>query len=308
MITYMCRHCAPQQQSLVGILKLIREKTGNKTSAMDCALHMEAIFRELVAEDPDSFAVKQYDNFCMEVRMTDKTLQRTLASCAISCAVRLQVFDLWDVQELTKEDDIDLESVCKEKTALFIITPTNDTAFDYIAAMMYVQLFDVLAGHRNRRYMDEPFVHTHLFIDMSQMIKIPDLWKRLEAVKEHGVTSTLFIDSPEIMTKYYKGDWGRISEAHDAALLLSPKGMSMRDWFQKYTGLEPQGEDSTEKERFLGFLNRVKKANSTDACLEDIRMLSEDECLVAVKGAPVKKMLKYAAKSHPSWSVVKNGR
>lgn len=306
LITYMCRHCAPQQQSLVGILKLIREKTGNKTSAMDCALHMEAIFRELEAENQDSFAVKQYDNFCMEVRMTDKALQRTLASCAISCAVRLQIFDLWNVQELTKEDDIDLEAVCQEKTALFIITPTDDTVFNFIAAMMYTQLFDVLSRYGADE--KEPAIHTHLLLNEPEMILVPDFETRIKTAKKCGVTTTLFIHSPAVMAKAYSADWKNISEKCDAAILASQQGDVM-DWFHKYTWMASRKEGGAGRKRFFGILGRRKTFNEDAGIyLEDIRMLSEDECLVAVKGAPVKKMLKYAAKSHPSWSVVKDER
>ena len=63
-----------------------------------------------------------------------------------------------------------------------------------------------------------------------------------------------------------------------------------------------------EKKKLFSFFGQKKKTNSTDACLEDIRTLPENECLVAIKGTLVKKVPKYAAKNHPSWFMVRNGK
>lgn len=95
--------------------------------------------KEMQALAPESFAFKQYNDFCVGTGRHLRTIQEVLRSCII----RLQAFDLPDIAKLTKIDDIDLESVGDEKTALFIITPTGDTTFSFLTAMMYKQLFQV---------------------------------------------------------------------------------------------------------------------------------------------------------------------
>lgn len=295
LITYLHKYGTYDQQNFSGVMGMLRTIHGNRADGTEHS-GVDALFDKVRALEPESFMVKQYDKFCLEAKTE-------ICGILISCAVRLMAFDLPDIAEFTKTDDIGLESVCKEKTALFIITPTNDTSFDFIAAMMYVQLFDIIAK-RN----DKSSIHTHLFIDGSQMLLVPNLWKRIENAKERGATITLFVHVPEIMSVYYRDDWGHVSETYDVALLFSPRENSTRDWFQKHAEFAPQKETKVEKKNPLSFFGQKKKTSNTDACLEDIRSLPEDECLVAVKGAPVKKMLKYAAKSHPSWSVVKNER
>lgn len=135
LVAYLHQYCAYSQQNFSNVMRLLRaaqisEDDNTRRSPLD------AIFEEIRALDPESFAVKQYDDFRMGAG-------KTLQSILISCAVRLQAFDLWDVAELTKTDDIDLEAVGDEKTALFIITPTSDTTFNFLAAMMYSQLFQL---------------------------------------------------------------------------------------------------------------------------------------------------------------------
>lgn len=98
---------------------------------------LDSVFDELEKTDPDSFALKQYKTFKMGAG-------KTLKSILISAAVRLQAFDLIDVENLTGSDDIALDAVGDEKTALFVMLPTADKTFNFLASMMYSQLFQRL--------------------------------------------------------------------------------------------------------------------------------------------------------------------
>ena len=161
-------------------------------------------------------------------------------------------------------------------------------------------MFDIVIGHR-----EEPLVHTHLLMDQPEMALVPELRSRIDAAKKRGATTTMFVHTPETMVKNYRDDWEAISGNCDAAILISQGGRGICDWFQKHAGLTTQRADRTEKKRSFRFFHPRKASDNTDACLEDIRTLPEDECLVAVKGMPVKKVPKYAAKDHPSWKIIK---
>ena len=316
VVAYLHNNTSQPEQNFTNIMKLLRacqpiEDTGNENAPLAMKLlraywgnveppekktAFDYIFDEVRSYAPDSYSIKQYDNFCAKAGNLRKKI-------VISCLTRLQVFDLWDVAELTKTDDIDFEAMGDEKTALFIITPTRERTFHFLAAVIYTQLFDVIAKHRQK---DKASICTYLFLDASEMELLPNLENRIDKAKECGATITLFVHVPEIMEKYYQNDWRHISETYDVALLFSPRESSTRDWFQKHAEFALQKEAGAEKKRLFNLFNR--KENSTDACLEDIRSLPEDECLVAIKGIPVKKVPKYAAKNHPSWFMVRNGR
>ena len=95
---------------------------------------LDFMFDAVRESDPESFAVKQYDLFKMGAG-------KTLKGILISCGVRLQAFSLHDVALLTDTDDIELDRVGDEKTALFIILPTGEKTFNFLASLMYSQLF-----------------------------------------------------------------------------------------------------------------------------------------------------------------------
>ncbi|MDO4647073.1 MAG: type IV secretory system conjugative DNA transfer family protein [Eubacteriales bacterium] len=140
IIAYLHHYGKDDEKSFSTVMRYLRmaeinEDRPNETSELD------AKFEEVkkLAGD-DAFAYKQYRIFKMGAG-------RTLKSILISCAVRLQAFDLETVKNLTDQDDIDLDSVGDEKTALFIIIPTGEKTFNFLASMMYSQLFQRLYGY-----------------------------------------------------------------------------------------------------------------------------------------------------------------
>ena len=69
--------------------------------------------------------------------------------------------DFW----LTFMDNIHLETLGDEKTALFIIIPSSDTTFNFLAAMMYTQLFDTLYDRAINFYHGRLPVHVRFICD-----------------------------------------------------------------------------------------------------------------------------------------------
>lgn len=94
----------------------------------------DLMMEDIRKKDPKGYTIRMYDDFKL-------ASGRTLKSILVSVAARLKEFELPDMIELTSSDDIDLESVGDEKTALFIIIPTGQTTFNFLATIMYAQLF-----------------------------------------------------------------------------------------------------------------------------------------------------------------------
>ena len=87
--------------------------------------------------DQKSLAAQYYRGF-------KKGAGKTLKSIVISCIARLQPFMTPQVQHLTQMDQMELEKLGDEKTALFIITPQADRTYSFLASMLYSQMFETL--------------------------------------------------------------------------------------------------------------------------------------------------------------------
>ena len=89
----------------------------------------------------------------------------TAKSILISTAVRLQAFNIPEVMDLTCCDNLHLEELGDEKQVLYIIIPSSDDTFNFLAAMMYTQMFDVLYDRANFKYGGRLPVHVRCLLD-----------------------------------------------------------------------------------------------------------------------------------------------
>ena len=69
---------------------------------------------------------------------------RTLKSILISAAVRLNPFNIPEVANLTSRDTLDLTSITEHKTVLYIMIPQTNKTYNFIASILYTQMFDTL--------------------------------------------------------------------------------------------------------------------------------------------------------------------
>ena len=69
---------------------------------------------------------------------------KTAKSILISCGARLAPFDIKELRELMRYDELELDELGDRKTALFVIISDTDDTFNFVVAMMYTQLFNLL--------------------------------------------------------------------------------------------------------------------------------------------------------------------
>ena len=136
-LIFYLRECAPaEQQNFTSVMKLLRaadvdENNLNKKSDLD------RLFDQLEEKNPKSIALKQYKTFKMGSG-------KTLKSILISCSVRLTVFNMKEIEALTGTDTIALDTMGCEKQALFVILPQADDTYNFLASLMYSQLYETL--------------------------------------------------------------------------------------------------------------------------------------------------------------------
>lgn len=123
-------------KNFTNVMKLLQAAEVNENDP-NAQSPLDKLFAKVEAENPNSLAVKQYKIFKMGAG-------KTLKSILISCGVRLTVFNLHEIENLTMKDDLDLASVGDEKTALFVVIPAADDTYNFLVSMMYSQLFETL--------------------------------------------------------------------------------------------------------------------------------------------------------------------
>lgn len=130
----------PQVLQMIQLGK-VNEDSASSKSPLDKLMEEEA--KMAAQEGRLSKAVSNYKTFKLAP-------PKTANSILITCAVDLQLFDNEKVKNLTRTDfdeptnNLRLDELCDEKTALFINIPQANGTFDFLVAMLYSQVFDAL--------------------------------------------------------------------------------------------------------------------------------------------------------------------
>lgn len=162
----------------------------------------------------NDICVKQYSKF-----MTGAG--KTLKSILISAMARLSTLDVSDVSNLLADDDIEIDKIGDEKTALFVIIPQEHDSFNFLAAMMYTQLFQFLYFHAQNECQGNYIVVDHNeenikvfnvphekceddYIDEDKLdeIELDDNWKEVQQKQEIEEEIDVNLGDDEINTGY----------------------------------------------------------------------------------------------------------
>ena len=185
---YLLEKAEPQDRNFGMVMKVMKlaeisEQDENMKSQLD------EMMDELYAENPYSMAVTYYKDF-------KKAPAETAKSILISAAVRLQAFNLPEVGNLTFTDNIHLDTLGDKKTALFVIIPSSDATFNFLAAMMYTQLFDTLYDTANFKYGGRLPVHVRCLLDeFANVGTIPDFDKLLATMRSMEISANIIIQN-----------------------------------------------------------------------------------------------------------------
>ena len=114
---------------------------------------------------------------------------------------------------LAYRDEMDIPSIGRRKTAVFIILPEGETTYNFFASMFYTQLFQILyaqgEGNATRTHGDPALeIPCQIFLDeMTNIGKIPEFNTKLATMRKYGISCTLIFQSQSQTKEYSEKGW-----------------------------------------------------------------------------------------------------
>ena len=252
----------------------ISEQDENHRSPLDDMMD------ELRAENPHSMAVSFYADF-------KKAPAETAKSILISAAVRFAAFNLPEVADLTHTDNIHLDTLGDKKTALFVIIPSSDATFNFLAAMMYTQLFDTLYDTANFKYGGRLPVHVRCLLDeFANVGTIPDFDKLLATMRSMEISANIIIQNLAQLKKMYDKSWEILTGNCDSLLFLGGQEASTLEAISKSLGKETidvvsQNRTRSHKSPSTSENNSIlgRELMTTD----ELKVMKPNECVLIVR-------------------------
>ena len=175
---------------------------------------VDLMFEDLKKKKPNHFAVRQYAKFKLAAG-------KTLKSILISAGARLAPFDIQEVREITMYDELELDTLGDEKTALFLMMSDTDGSFNFLISMIYTQLFNLLCEKADDVYGGRLPVHVRCLIDEAANIgQIPNLEKLVATIRSREISACLVLQARSQLKAIYKDNADTIIGNMDSQVFL----------------------------------------------------------------------------------------
>lgn len=292
----------PEERNINTALKLIamlelEEENDNKDSDLD--LYVE-FFAERFGED--HIGVQQYNEF------RSKASGKTAKSIVITASARFAPFRTSNVGKLMNSDTMCLDRIGEEKMAIFVVVPPTNQTFNFIAGMLFTQLFQEIehCATQVHKYEGQRLPTPVRFIldEYANTCKIPRIVNFLAYARSFGVGITMILQSLEQLKKMHEKEWGVVIDNCNTLLYLgSISHMDTLEYMSKLVG------KGTFDKRTSGRTRGGQGSTSTNEDVigrelmmpDDIRRLPKEKCLFVVGGRPAFYSDKYLYESHPNY-------
>ena len=216
LIGYIWYEAEPEERNFITLLDLLnaceaREDDETYKSPVDI------LFDDLAKKQPEHFAVKQYVKFKMAAG-------KTLKSILVSCGARLAPFDIKELRDIMTEDELELDTMGDQKTALFLIMSDTDTTFNFVIAMLQSQLFNLLCDKADDFYNGRLPVHVRCLLDeFANIGQIPNFDKLIATIRSREISASIMLQSQSQLKTIYKDAADTIVGNCDSTLFLGGK-------------------------------------------------------------------------------------
>nr|WP_075574303.1 type IV secretory system conjugative DNA transfer family protein [Ezakiella massiliensis] len=279
LIGYIWYEAPKEEQNFTTLLAMIdasevREEDENFKNAVDY------MFEALEKEKPNHFAVKQYKKYKLAAGKTAKSI-------LISCGARLAPFDIEELRDLMKEDELELDTLGEKKTALFVIISDTDDTFNFVVSIMYSQLFNLLCDKADDEYGGRLPVHVRCLLDeFANIGLIPKFEKLIATIRSREISACIILQAQSQLKSIYKDNADTIVGNCDSTLFLGGKERTTLKELSESLGKETidlyntSETRSNQKSFGLNYQKTGKELMSQD----EITVMDGGKCIYQLRG------------------------
>ena len=279
LIAYIWYEAPEEEQNFAMLIDMIdaseaREDDENFKNAVDL------LFEELEEKDPNHFAVRQYKKYKLAAGKTAKSI-------LISCGARLAPFDIKELRDLMEYDDLELDTLGEQKTALFVIISDTDATFNFVVSIMYSQLFNLLCDKADDVYNGRLPVHVRMLLDeFANIGQIPQFEKLIATIRSREISASIILQSKSQLKAIYKDNADTIEGNCDTTLFLGGKEKTTLKELAEVLGKETidlyntSDTRGTSQSYGLNYQKTGKELMSQD----EIAVMDGGKCIMQLRG------------------------
>ena len=260
---------------------------------------VDLMFEELAQRDPEHFAVRQYAKYKLAAGKTAKSI-------LVSCGARLAPFDIKELREITAYDELELDTLGDQKTALFLIMSDTDATFNFLISMVYTQLFNLLCEKADDVYGGRLPVHVRCLIDEAANIgQIPNLEKLVATIRSREISACLVLQAKSQLKAIYKDNADTIIGNMDSQIFLGGSEKTTLKDLTETLGKETIDMYNTGESRGSqqSYNMNYQKLGKELMSMDELAVMDGSKCIVQVRGVRPFLSDKYDLTQHPNYKL-----
>lgn len=294
LIGYIYYEAPPEERNMNTLVEMInkmevREDDESFRNAVDFT------FEALAERDQQHFAVRQYAKYKLAAGKTAKSI-------LISCGARLSPFDIKEVRDMMSTDELELdklggfkeidpktgkETLNTQKTALFVIISDTDDSFNFIVALAYSQLFNLLCDRADNEFGGRLPVPVRAILDeFSNIGMIPKFEKLIATIRSREISACVILQAQSQLKAIYKDNADTIVGNCDSMLFLGGKEKTTLEEVSKMLGKETVDmyNTSVTKGNQESHGQNFQKLGRELMSVDEIAVMDGAKCILQIRG------------------------
>lgn len=246
-----------------------------------------ADYADLFETEPDAeqrrlgaFALKQFKAYKLAAGKTAKSI-------LISCSTRLAPFAIDEVLKITSYDELHLDKLGDELSALFIIISDTDATFNFLVAIMYSQLFNLLCTKADNSPGGKLTYHVRCLLDeFANIGEIPQFEKLIATIRSREISASIILQAKSQLKAIYKDNADTIEGNCDTMLFLGGKEKSTLKEISESLGKETidSFNTSTNRGQSESYGMNYQKLGKELKSQDELAVMDGGKCILQVRG------------------------
>ncbi len=227
-----------------------------------------------------AFAIKQYKAYKLAAGKTAKSI-------LISCSTRLAPFAIDEVLEITSYDELHLDRLGDELSALFVIISDTDATFNFLVAIMYSQLFNLLCTKADNNKGGRLKYHVRCLLDeFANIGEIPNFDKLIATIRSREISASIILQTKSQLKAIYKDNADTIEGNCDTMLFLGGKEKTTLKEISESLGKETIDtfNTSTNRGQSESYGMNYQKLGKELKSQDELAVMDGGKCILQLRG------------------------
>ena len=246
------------------------------------------------------FAVKQYKAYKLAAGKTAKSIM-------ISCSARLASFGIEEILEITQYDEMGLDKIGDELTALFVIISDTDSTFNFLVSIMYTQMFNLLCtkADNNPDGSGKLKYHVRCILDeFANIGLIPNFEKLIATIRSREISACIILQALSQLKAIYKDNADTIVGNCDTTLFLGGKEKTTLKEMSEILGKETIDDSDMSESRgqSSSTSTNFKKLGKELMSQDELAVMDGGKCILQLRGVRPFLSNKFDIEKHKQYS------